>query len=108
MISILLMNYQNLYIASQQKIAREMGYGTIEIAEDMKSKMLITIQKNQKNSLDSWIEYLCSDDAMYPMWFKNYAFTGMLKLGKFDKEKNEFTKRTKTTVEPYIDLNERY
>lgn len=39
------------------------------------------------------------------MWFKNYAFTGMLKLGKFDKEKNEFTKRTKTTVEPYIDLN---
>lgn len=93
------------YIASQQKIAREMGYGTIEIAEDMKSKMLITIQKDQKNSLDSWIEYLCSDDAMYPMWFKNYAFTGMLKLGKFDKEKNEFTKRTKTTVEPYIDLN---
>ena len=47
------------YIASQQKIAREMGYGTIEIAEDMKSKMLITIQKDQKNSLDSWIEYLC-------------------------------------------------
>lgn len=93
------------YIVSQQKIAREMGYGTIEIAEDMKSKMLITIQKDQKNSLDSWIEYLCSDDAMYPMWFKNYAFTGMLKLGKFDKEKNEFTKRTKTTVEPYIDLN---
>ncbi len=93
------------YIASQQKIAREMGYGDIEISEDMKSKMLITIQKDQKHSLDSWIEYFCSDDVMYPMWFKSYAFTGMLKLGKLDKEKNEFTKRSKTTVEPYIDLN---
>lgn len=93
------------YIASQQKIAREMGYGDIEISEDMKSKMLIAIQKDQKHSLDSWVEYFCSDDAMYPMWFKNYVFTGVLKLGKFDKEKNEFTKRTKTTVEPYIDLN---
>ena len=87
------------YIASQQKIAREMGYGTIEIAEDMKSKMLITIQKDQKNSLDSWIEYLCSDDAMYPMWFKNYAFTGMLKLGKFDKEKNELTEIEEQALE---------
>lgn len=93
------------YIALQQRISKEKGCGDIDITEEIKTEMLMSIQKDQKHSLDNWIEYFCSNDAMYPMWFKNYALTGMLKLGKFDKEKKEFTKRTKTTVEPYIDLN---
>lgn len=93
------------YIYFQQKIARERGYGNIDITEIKKDEMLSRVQKEQKHSLDSWVEYFCSDEAMYPMWFKNYAFTGMLKLGKFDKKTETFGKRTKTTVEPYLELN---
>lgn len=93
------------YIKLQQKIAREQGYGNIDITASKKQEMLKTIQNDQKKSLDRWIDYLTSDDADYPMWFKNYAFTGMLKLGKFDKEKGKFQKRTSTTTEPYLDLN---
>ena len=93
------------YINLQKKIAHEQGYGNINITKEMKQEMLFQIQTEQKNSLNRWIEYFCSDDAMYPMWFKNYAFEGMLKLGVFDKEKKEFQKRTKNTSAPYIDLN---
>lgn len=93
------------YINLQKKIAHEEGYGNINITEEVKQEMLFQVQEEQKNSLNRWIEYFCSDDAMYPMWFKNYAFKGMLKLGVFDKEKKEFLKRTKNTVAPYIDLN---
>ncbi len=98
-------NLPESYINLQKKIAHEQGYGDIDITEKMKKEMLFQIQEEQKNSLNRWIEYFCSDDAMYPMWFKNYAFEGMLKLGVFDKEKREFLKRTKNTVPPYIDLN---
>ena len=93
------------YINLQKKIAHEQGYGNINITKEMKQEMLFQIQTEQKNSLNRWIEYFCSDDAMYPMWFKNYAFEGMIKLGVFDKEKKEFLKRTKNTSAPYIDLN---
>ncbi len=93
------------YINLQKKIAHEQGYGDINITETKKQEMLSQIQEEQKNSLSNWIEYFCSDDAMYPMWFKNYAFEGMIKLGTFDKEKQEFLKRTKSTTAPYIDLN---
>ena len=93
------------YINLQKRIAREEGYGDIEITEELKKEMLSQIQQEQKNSLRNWIEYFCSDDAMYPMWFKNYAFEGMVKLGTFDKEKQEFLKRTKNTTASYIDLN---
>ena len=42
---------------------------------------------------------------MYPTWFKVYAFKGMLGLSAFNKEKQEFTKRTNKTTTPFIDLN---
>ena len=94
------------YVERQWKIAREQGYGNIRITDKMKNKMLEQIQTEQKKSLDSWIDYLNSKDAMYPMWFKYYAFQGMLKLGQFDKEKRKFRKRTKDTTSPFIEVNQ--
>ena len=93
------------YINLQKRIARERGYGDVTVTDEMKEEMLSNVQKEQEKSLDMWIDYLTSDDAMYPMWFKHYAFRGMLKLNKFDKEKGEFGRRSKTTTEPYVELN---
>ena len=93
------------YVKLQQRIARERGYGYIDVTDSQKLEMLSQIQKEQKSSLDLWIDYLCSDDALYPMWFKNYAFQGMIKLGKYDKENGSFKKRSSTTTEPFLDLN---
>ena len=93
------------YINLQKKIARERGYGDITVTDEMKKEMLSNVQKEQEKSLDMWIDYLTSDDAMYPMWFKHYAFRGMLKLNKFDKEKGEFGRRSKTTTDAFIELN---
>ena len=93
------------YINLQKRILKERGYGKIDITEDMRKEMLLNVQKEQEYSLNMWIDYLTSDDAIYPIWFKYYAFRGMLKLNKFDKEQGKFGKRTKTTTEPYIELN---
>lgn len=93
------------YINLQKRIARERGYGDINVTDDMKEEMLSNVQKEQEKSLDMWIDYLTSDDAMYPMWFKHYAFRGMLNLNKFDKEKGEFGRRSKTTTDAFIELN---
>lgn len=93
------------YIKLQQRIAYEQGYGNIIIDNRAKNRLLNNLQVDQKLSLDRWIEYLVSDNSPYPMWFKNYAFQGMLKLGYFDKEKQEYKKRTKKTTNPFIELN---
>ena len=93
------------YIELQKRMARERGYGNIKVTDKLKEELLAQVQKEQEKSLDMWIDYLTSDDAMYPMWFKHYAFRGMLNLNKFNKEKQEFGKRSKTTTEPYIELN---
>ncbi|MGN0973542.1 MAG: hypothetical protein ACI4OT_02235 [Bacilli bacterium] len=93
------------YINLQKRILRERGYGNIEINSTQKEEWLNQVREEQKHSLDTWIDYLISDDRVYPMWFKNYAFRGMITLNKYDKEKESFGKRTNTTTEPFVELN---
>ncbi len=64
-----------------------------------------TIQQDQERSLDAWVDYLTSEGALYPMWFKYYVFRNIVKLAAFDKEKGEFPKRSKSTTAPFPDIN---
>ena len=93
------------YINLQNKIAREEGYGDIYVSDETIETMLNQVREDQKSILDLWIDYFMSEDAMYPIWFKVYAFKGMIGLSTFDKEKQEFGKRTDKTTTPFIDLN---
>ena len=93
------------YVNLQKKIARKEGYGDISVSDETKENLLNQVREDQKSILDLWIDYFMSEDAMYPTWFKVYAFKGMLGLGAFNKEKQEFGKRTDKTTSPFIDLN---
>lgn len=94
------------YYEHQKEIALERGYGHVEITEGQKSQIQEEVINNQKARLDIWLDYFLSENAsVYPFWAKYWAFQGMLKLGTYDKEKGEFHKRTKNTVEPFADLN---
>ncbi len=93
------------YFETQQRLAREQGHGDIEISEELRSQLTEVIITDQKSSLDNWIDYLASDDATYPDWLKYYAFRSILGMGDYDKEKKQFTKRSKGTVKPFPDIN---
>ena len=99
-------NIPNSYYEHYKQISFERGYGKIEITEDIKKQLQQQIIKDQKASLDAWLDYFFSDDSSYiPMWAKFWAFQGMLKLGTYDKEKNKFNKRNKNNVNIFVDLN---
>lgn len=90
------------YIAMIEKKNAEEGKSNTNIDE---AKLLQKVQKDQMASLDQWLDYLTSPETDYPMWFKYFAFNGMLKLNNFNKENESFGKRTKTTTDFYIELN---
>ena len=97
-------NFPESYFELQQRIARERGQAVEEIPENVREQMMDVAIEDQKHSLDQWMEYLTSEDAMYPAWFKYYAWNQITKLSQFDKERGEFKKRTSTTVAPYPDI----
>ena len=92
------------YFELQKQVARERGVAVEEIPQDIRDQMIETLIKDQKHSLDQWIDYLTSDDAMYPTWFKYFVIRNVLKLSQFDKSLGKFKSRTDTTVAPYPDI----
>ncbi len=98
----------------EQRIAHQLGYGTIEITDEFKQKKIEQIITNQANSLYVWIEYLTSADALYPDYAKYWAFRSVLEMGKLQKTTDDkrgeifhFQKRRHDTVAPFPPLNQR-
>jgi len=92
------------YFELQQRIARERGQAVEEIPQNAKEQMIDVIIEDQKKSLDNWIDYLTSEDAVYPTWFKFFAFQNITKLSQFDKTLGKFKKRNPDTTAPYPDV----
>ena len=94
------------YFDTQKRLAREQGHGDIEITPEMRNELTEVLIADQASTLDTWLNYLTSEDAdVYPTWVKYWAFTQMVKLSSFDKEKHAFGKRDAGTVAPFPDLN---
>lgn len=66
------------------------------IPDDIKKDLTDTAIKDQRESLDIWIDYLSSPDAKYPDWFKYYTLRSVLVMGRYDKGKRKFQERSKT------------
>ena len=92
------------YFALQQQIARERGQTIETIPPEVKKQMIETAIQDQKHSLDQWIDYLTSDDAAYPTYFKYFVFRQIVGLSQFDKTLEKFKSRTESTVAPYPDV----
>lgn len=93
------------YFDAQVRLARERGYGDYQIGEEQKEELTEVVVSDQESSLDAWIDYLSSKDAMYPDYLKYFAFRSITKMGSYDKEKKEFTKRGTGTTKPFPDIN---
>lgn len=93
------------YFELQRRILREQGHGDIELSDELKEQAIDVIRADQTSSMDKWIDYMTSDDALYPDWLKYWAMRSMLGLAEYDKEEKKFPKRTKGTTKPFPDLN---
>ena len=91
----------------EQRIARERGYGNLPITEEYKRTKASEIIRDQKETLDKWIEYFLWDEEAknYSGWEVFWVLEGLQKLGVYDKEKHKYTKRDNTTVYPFPELN---
>lgn len=93
------------YFDNLKRIARERGLGDIEITQEERDRHIDILRDNQYNSLESWADYLSSDDAPFPAWFKYYAYRSVTNLSSLDKEKHEFRKRSRGTTAAFPELN---
>ena len=103
-------NIPESYFQNQVKLARERGYGNIELTNEDRRRMADEVIEDQKRSLDKWIEYFLYDEESkaYAIWEKYWVFQGLQSLGKYDKKTLKFSKRDETTVYPFPPVEREY
>jgi len=79
-------NFPDRYLEDEQRLAR-------------------VVQADQKASFMRWIDYLSSDDAPYPAWFSYYTLRNVSRLQPFDKQRNQYPKRSKSTTKKFPEIN---
>ena len=78
---IFVMEYKDVpesYFDLQKKIAREAGHGNIELTEERRQELAETVINDQRNSLNTWIDYLAHPDTNYPDYLVYFAFRSCL------------------------------
>lgn len=104
----LLVQPQNIpesFWRSQMQANRDEGYGALELTDYAKQETAEKLRQDQLKSLQPWINYLGSDNNPYPNWFRLFVWHGISKLGLYNKEKQRFDKRDKTSTSPFVSCN---
>lgn len=93
------------FLEQERTIAEQQGHGRPEPTDNWKESKIQEVKKGQERSLDAWIDYLSSPDAMYPDWAKYWAFRSMTQMGGYNKKEKRFTRRTEQSSQPFPTLN---
>lgn len=106
-------NIPDSYFKSLEKRYLDEGHGhhnlvnpDNEFDRELKQQHINVIIREQKDSLDVWLNYFFGKDSDYlPMWAKVWAFQGMLGIGNLNKEKDGYGRRSNTAVNPFVSLD---
>lgn len=88
----------------EERAARELGIEARYGPEELEQRGEIAVEDLEK-SLDAWISYLSDANEPYPTWFRYYTFRNILDLGDYDKDKEEFTKRSPSTFRLFPEID---
>jgi DNA-binding phage protein len=95
------------YFELQRRVVRdELGLDDIKITPKVKRQMTETVREDQRVCLEEWANYLTSDDANYPDWFRYYSFSAITKLTEYDADKERFRRRSNGTAANFPELNQ--
>ena len=90
--------------AVEEKAAHDLGIEAYYDEDTLRERGEIAV-KDLEGSLDQWIDYLSNPAEPYSTQFRYYAFRNILGLGRYDKDKGEFPKRSAGTSLLFPDVD---
>ena len=104
----LVMDYEDIpeaYWKQQEQILRDNGQGR-ELSRDEKEYLTEDIINKQRESINTWTNYLGDKNCPYPLWFKVYAFDGISKMSNtLNIDDADYNRRDNTTALSFPKLN---
>ena len=104
----LVMEYEDIpeaYWKQQEQILRDNGQGR-KLSEYEKKILAEDLIEKQRESINTWSNYLGDKDCPYPTWFKVYAFDGISKMSNaLNLDDADYNRRDNTTALSFPKLN---
>ena len=104
----LVMDYEDIpdaYWKQQEQILRDNGQGR-KLSEYEKKILAEDLIEKQRESINTWSNYLGDKDCPYPTWFKVYAFDGISKMSNaLNLDDADYNRRDNTTALSFPKLN---
>ena len=104
----LVMDYEDIpdaYWKQQEQILRDNGQGR-ELSRSEKEILAEDLIEKQRESINTWSNYLGDKDCPYPTWFKVYAFDGISKMSNaLNLDDADYNRRDNTTALSFPKLN---
>ena len=104
----LVMDYEDIpdaYWKQQEQILRDNGQGR-ELSRREKEILAEDLIEKQRESINTWSNYLGDKDCPYPTWFKVYAFDGISKMSNaLNLDDADYNRRDNTTALSFPKLN---
>ena len=102
------MDYEDIpdaYWKQQEQILRDNGQGR-ELSRREKEILAEDLIEKQRESINTWSNYLGDKDCPYPTWFKVYAFDGISKMSNaLNLDDADYNRRDNTTALSFPKLN---
>jgi hypothetical protein len=75
------------------------------ISRDQQAELADELIARQTDGLDSWLEFITSQEATYPPYLKYWIFTSAMRLGSYDPESKHFPHRDENSTDDFPELN---
>lgn|GEM_PF-6124385 len=92
------------YFDNWIKRKNEEGIGVISLSEKQRKVLMDSINTDQLKRLKQWVKHL-NGDSGYPIWFRYFVLSNIVKLKEFDTKNAKFPRRSKSSTANFPELN---
>ncbi len=80
------------------------GINLIDLNNNQRKALMASINTDQTKRLKQWVNHLNSESD-YPIWFRYFVLSNIVKLKEFDTKKGTFPRRSNTSTANFPEVN---
>lgn len=93
------------YFKKERERRISLGLPEIPLSDEYRAQLVDGITKGQQKRLKQWVKHLNSESNGYPIWFRYWVLSNIVKLSEYNTQTGRFPKRSSSSTSNFPELN---
>lgn len=99
-------NFPERFFEARRERDLKLGLGQVQLSGNRQQQLIDAIVTDQQKRLKQWVKFLNSPEANFPIWFRFYVLSNIVKIREYDTKNESFPRRTpKSSTANFPELN---